>query len=259
MAAALAVLAGTALADWNVGDPYKMANAPQLPDLELGMNVLMTSPAILADDWRCSESGLVTDFHIWGSWLNDNKQDAIFWLKVYTDIPANASPTGYSMPGQEIWHQFFYPGQYTARLWYTHDPQSPEPFFDPARAVPGTGEHGIIGSDTQVWQYNFEIDPASGEPIFRQIVDETYWLVVQVVSPSEPLIGWKSASSHYIDAAVWGTPSPNGYIWQKLTDPRGAGDPMDLSFVITPEPATVALMGFGLAGLAARRWRRAAK
>jgi len=39
-----------------------------------------------------------------------------------------------------------------------------------------------------------------------------------------------------------------------LTDPAVADEvSLDLAFVITPEPATLALLGVGLAGLLARR------
>jgi hypothetical protein len=34
------------------------------------------------------------------------------------------------------------------------------------------------------------------------------------------------------------------------------GESIDMAFVITPEPATLCLMGAGLAGLVARRIRR---
>jgi len=51
----------------------------QLPDLSLtGMDVDATfKPAapdnmlLLADDFLCSETGYITDIHIWGSWIND--------------------------------------------------------------------------------------------------------------------------------------------------------------------------------------------
>lgn len=58
-----------ALADWVPGDGHKM-HFPQMPD-ENGWDVKATDPLCLADDWMCSESGDVTDIHLWGSWLDE--------------------------------------------------------------------------------------------------------------------------------------------------------------------------------------------
>jgi len=63
---AIVLSAVGAAADWQPADGHKM-HFPQLPDEE-GWDVNATAPMILADDWRCSQSGLVTDIHFWGSW-----------------------------------------------------------------------------------------------------------------------------------------------------------------------------------------------
>ena len=61
----------TALADWNVGDPYKM-HFPQLPDPG-GWDVAFSDwVPQLADDWQCTETGPVDDVHIWYSWEGDS-------------------------------------------------------------------------------------------------------------------------------------------------------------------------------------------
>ncbi len=54
---------------WQSGDPHKM-HFPQLPDVE-GWDVDVTYANILADDWKCSETGPVEDIHFWYSWLGD--------------------------------------------------------------------------------------------------------------------------------------------------------------------------------------------
>ena len=51
---------GVANAHWNLGDGHKM-HFPQLPDPN-GWDVYATSsdvnlPVVVADDWRCSETG----------------------------------------------------------------------------------------------------------------------------------------------------------------------------------------------------------
>ncbi len=73
---------------WSPGDEHKM-HYPQLPD-EAGWDVNATAPIVLADDWRCSETGWVKDIHWWGSWLHGytGVVDS-FVLSVHKDIPAN--------------------------------------------------------------------------------------------------------------------------------------------------------------------------
>jgi len=72
---------------WTPGDDYKM-HYPQYPD-EYGWDVNATYPIILADDWRCSETGWVKDIHFWGSW-KDNIEGIVdsFMLSFHYDIPA---------------------------------------------------------------------------------------------------------------------------------------------------------------------------
>ena len=88
--------APVAKADWNPGDPYKMHYA-QLPDSN-GWDVLFTQPKILADDWRCTETGPVSDVHFWFSAERDYPfAISNVHLSIHADIPA--SPTNHSMPG----------------------------------------------------------------------------------------------------------------------------------------------------------------
>lgn len=70
-AALIALGATPALADWNEGDPHKM-HFPQLPD-PTGWDVEFVSDTNkIGDDWVCSQSGPVSDIHIWLSWQADN-------------------------------------------------------------------------------------------------------------------------------------------------------------------------------------------
>lgn len=265
-----------ALGDWNPGDPHKM-HYPQLPDLSpTGMDVLdsislsagATVDKWLADDWRCGGSGPVTDVHIWGSWLDDQIPHSpvpgahgTFQLAIYSDIPAG--PTGqFSRPGNLLWSKDFLPGAYVGRPYAT----APEQFYDP-------NLNQIIGTDTQVWQYNFFINPSEA---FVQQQGTIYWLAVHNYDPdgngvidTADLItrfGWKTSLNHFNDDAVFvDNGDPFGTIgpklpplggWHEMIYPSAhplGGQSIDLSFVITPEPASLAGMLLAMTALRRRR------
>ncbi|MCC6679571.1 MAG: hypothetical protein IT445_01600 [Phycisphaeraceae bacterium] len=273
----------SAQADWNPGDPFKM-HYPQLPDLgPTGMDVLASlafqgigpgSPDVkyLADDFQCTQTGPITDVHIWGSWLQDQMppvpMHGTFILAIYSDIPAGTIAP-WSMPGELLWRQQFKPGEYSARLY----DNASEQFFDP-------NIHQIIGTDTQVWQYNFYIDEALA---LTQQAGNIYWLAVANVDPNNDGIintqdlleaqeginrfGWKTSIDHFNDDAafidvgpVMGMPVdliplpetiPGASQWEELRNPF-TGQSLDLAFVITPEPASLALLILGSAVLLRR-------
>ncbi len=243
---ALAVVVGVALAlvlalpasaDWDLGEPFKWL---QFPDLEpTGIDVNATHPSLLADDFECTQPGPITDIHIWGSWLDDIlpqgvPEAVVFTLSIHEDIPAEASPTGYSMPGEILWVGTFSPGEFAAREWATG---LVEGWLDPPDSY-------MFPADTVCWQYNFFVDPLSA---FYQEGTPTdpivYWLDVQA-APLDPsaLFGWKTSRDQWNDAAVWGV-GEEPYVgdWGELRFPpshAGAGEKMDLAFVITGEPGS---------------------
>ena len=269
-------LAAPAVADWDVGGPYKM-RWPQLPDLEYGLDVLDGPRAdpdlptgmyekFLADDWECTQSGPVTEIHFWSSYLHDQRPAGIipqFNLAIYEDIPEG--PNGYSIPGPVLWSVYLTP---TVEREYA---TAFEEFYDP-------NLDAIIGFDQTVWQYNFVIDPELMDPFYQE-QGKVYWLGVShsadvnddgmvnlidvsLIAAGNWAYGWKTSADHHRDTAVWtdvdsmgGTGEVVGHgPWHELIDPR-LGEPIDLAFVIVPEPATLSLIALGGMALLARRRR----
>jgi len=248
-------LAGGVLADWDNGMSYKMHH-PQFPDPD-GWDVRISEPrrdpadphqVILADDWRCNETGYVSDVHLWVSYMQDVEDDIVnLHLSIHHDIPASHSQWGYSMPEDvAVWERDFRPGEFTVRY-------------------AGDGLQGWYDAfhddwwDNDHWVY-YQINVVDIPDPFIQEKDQIYWLDVSVDLWGESetgKLGWKTSLDHYNDAAVyWDVMAGR---WQKLEDPL-TGDVIDLAFVITghpvPEPATAALMVLGAGALLTRRRRR---
>jgi hypothetical protein len=215
--------------DWKVGEPYKM-HYPQLPksggwDVEFGASML-------GDDWKCTESGDVSDIHLWVSWMQNFVQPiGSMTVSIYSDVPAAPGSNYFSHPGELLWQRAFSSSQIIVR------PMEPDPqgWYDPS-----TGEYGRI--DHTMWQ---QINLINIEKPFYQRAGTIYWLVVDF--GYLPFVGWKESSEHFNDDAVWF--SPTG-AWQELRDPI-TGTSIDLSFVITPEPTTLAILALG--GILIRR------
>lgn len=198
-----------AIADWEEGDGYKM-HFPQLPD-PYGWDVDFHDWE-LGDDWRCTESGPVSDIHFWISWFGDVNLD-IPWIKVsiYSNYPGPPSK-----PLELLWGRTFTEDEFII-------------------AGPWDGDQGwlwpygeFIEHEHQLyWQINI---PEIDEP-WEQVEGEIYWLVISMPYYETPHgVGWKTSLDHFLDAAVWGV-HPD---WTPITDPIN-GENIDFAFVITTE------------------------
>ena len=184
-------------ADWAPVDGHKM-HFPQLPD-EAGWDVKAMYPNMLADDWQCSQTGLVRDLHFWGSWKGGMAGNIkAFNIVIFEDIPKNLPTVPFSRPGRII--KRFTAANFVAK---SITAATMEGWYDPSSGT-------ILPNDHQTYfQYNIFLTPTQQ---FFQEAGKIYWLGIWAdveVGPFPAEWGWKSTKDHWNDDAVWG-PVPTG-------------------------------------------------
>jgi hypothetical protein len=193
----------------------------QMPDFTTnGIDVNASGPLWLADDFRCTNTGPITDIHLWCSWLNDVEDPTtMFILSIWSDVPASAN-NPFSHPGTMLWSMPFAPAQYEMLPVLS----SEERFLYPGQ--------GFMGYDHTLWQYNFYPDPAGQFVQTGSITAPVvYWLSVNAQPQAASLWGWKTSTNHFNDYAVFSPTGPAGP-WQKISSP-GVTWNLDLAFALT--------------------------
>ncbi len=204
-----------------------------------GLDVWALTPAMVGDDFPCRISGPISGFTIWGSWLNDQVDtNALFQVTLWSDVPASPGNSPYSHPGSQLCTMVFSPPQTPGdalRYQYSLFKSGvQENFYNPSPPAPG-----LVGSDTNIWLYSFfPFVPScfvqDGGPF---TANKTYWVTVSYLpSPGNAadVFGWKTSTTHFQDAAVFGT---NGINWTPLDDPR-SGTQLDLAKAVWKFPVT---------------------
>ncbi len=185
-------------------------------------------PYVLADDFKCTNIGPVSDIHLWGSWLSDVAitNTIVFWLGIYDDVQPSPG-SSFSHPGTNLlWQEWFAPGQYAETIWTAN---ASEQFFDP-------GQSSILGPDSIVWYYCFNPTNAF-EQLGTTTAPKTYWLAAYAQMPAgiPNHYGWKTTTNVQNDIsvhAIWpGAALTNNPGWTPTTLPTGA--PLDLAFKLT--------------------------
>ncbi|UCC79112.1 MAG: IPTL-CTERM sorting domain-containing protein [Candidatus Zixiibacteriota bacterium] len=200
----LFLLYGLASADWVPDDGHKM-HYPQMPDT-VGWDINATAPIILADDFMCTETGMVRDIHFWGAWLHDTVGVInSFILSFHSDIPADSPFVPYSRPGPVLWeHEIsdFIIQQVDTFVFCG--------WYDPVT------EEILARNHTAFFQYNVFLPESLW---FPQDSGTIYWLNISAnIQGPERRWGWRSSLfSQWNDDAVYTTPSDT--TWFELYEP----------------------------------------
>ena len=246
IAAAMLVLpSAPASADWREGDGHKM-HYPQVPDPN-GWDVEISSDTNqheCADDWMCSSTGRVTDFHFWYSVNNDaDTRIDYVTVSIYSDDRITAE---YSQPGDELWSTTFSHFEVIKNYGGGHqgfvDPQQPETW--------GTG------ADNHVWYHQINI--TNVEEPFYQEEGTIYWLGLYVgwEGGAQDPVGWKTSLSSFGDAAVFRNDTEGDWIPLDPALTQYVPERFDFAFVITPEPSTFVLLGMAGISVLFFGWRK---
>lgn len=224
--AAVLFAGGQVLADWDAGDP---ALYYQLPDESDGWSVHSewgAGPKGVADDWTAAVTAPITDIHFWGGWRND----AVGTLgALYVEIFSNDTSGPFNKPGETVWSRIITGGQYTARL-YEEELQN---YYNPAAGWWVTHDH------QELYQYSIPNIANS----FTQQAGQTYWLMISMYFTIEDW-GWNTTESVSSSTAVFW--DEGNFAWAELITPVAPQTPLDLAFVLVPEPATLLLFGLGV-------------
>ena len=247
--------AAVAAAHWDPGDDALFAQLPNTTSS--GMDVRISWELwhyTIADDFIVDSDTGLTDLHLWGSWLHDEKpmwgaDDITFWFGIYEDIPAYTGGKPYSRPGNQLFSSY--------NLWPDGlSPTSVRLYADNCNEgwlEPGSWLYES-GSDDECWQYNFEF----GQSVFDLEADTVYWLSVEAYPGQLPppeggtaSFGWKTSAGGWNDAATYR--DPQTLQWKVLDPPDEQIGAQELAFVITPEPATMLLLSIGIVFTGRRR------
>jgi hypothetical protein len=229
-----AILAMGLLFGFSAGGLAQSADEVKLtqPPNPVGWDINIKSQT-LADDFLCTQTGPITDIHLWTS-LRQGVTPAApynFTLSIWSDAPAIPGVSAYSHPNALLKTWTLQPASIEPITtppegWY-------DPFNIPTEIVPG--DH--VGMD----KYNFLI-PAGEE--FSQTEGNIYWLSVTAIPTTEferSMIGWKTSIEHWNDdGTAW-----IGQQWVELRDPS-TQQSLDLAFELTtksvPDGSTTALL-----------------
>jgi hypothetical protein len=259
-----AMLVSTAVvfADWDIGDPalYYQLPAAKGWDVysEWGTGPLASEGYGAADDWTAATTSTISDIHFWGSWKNDVVgQTGRILIQIFSNDTSNPS---FHRPDDLLWSTVITTNEYTGRLW-SASPTKDQGWYDPR----GT-DTWAANEHKKVYQYNID----TIENPFQQQAGQTYWMMISMDYQGCDW-GWKTTNNVSGNGSVfwdsynvwgphdcWHRHPEIDWKWTQLKTPQGYCDPrtpVDLAFVLTPEPATLFLLAAGAVAALRRRSR----
>jgi hypothetical protein len=185
-------------------------------DIRLDKNTVVHRA--LADDFSCTDTGMITEISLWGSWLRDVKGEITrLQLSLYSDYAAGIvrrDPGNlFARPDRLLWQKTFKPGQFEERLSSTD--KSGDYWWDMI------GQGLISTAHTEVWQVRVPLDEK--DTFHQEGTPEkpvVYWLEAQVET-SGGQFGWKTRRwpDHFNHNAVFQVDGSDAFNWQALTYP----------------------------------------
>jgi hypothetical protein len=191
-----------------------------LPDLEVGPWSDLNANIILANDFVLEPgSETILDIHWWGYYSGNNSPETDdFAVAIFTD----------------------------ASGWPAVAPVYAVAIGDAGRSDTGLNVLGVTGASYDLYQYGVSISPLTLAP------GTTYWISIMNNTADDANDNWAWAPSAQEGNAAW----------TELTEISWSLFQQEGAFVLTndpvvAEPATMTLLGMGLAGVLARIRRRA--
>ncbi|MHC4498655.1 MAG: DUF7901 domain-containing protein, partial [Planctomycetota bacterium] len=260
------LVTSSAIADCN---PNAVTKWVQLPDLTReGIDIRMDREPFnirrtLADDFLCTETGLITCVRFWGSWFDDRTASPYkgtlqtIHLSIHSDVPAGTEPCyTFSHAGELLWEEEFDDTSFTETLYAELCPGVPpcnaEGFWDPSD-TPNDPPY-TPNADDRIWLYTVSIPPSDAfEQLGTPADPIVYWLDIYVEIVPDGIkrkFGWKTSPDNWNDDAVR---DYDGINWAELIYPTGHpfdGNSIDLAFeLFTDQIPTEACCYVNAAGI----------
>jgi hypothetical protein len=121
---------------------------------------------VLADDFQCAESGLISNIHFWVSFKGGTPPSPPqqVHLSIYSDMPAG--PLGHSRPDALLWARDLPAGQFV----FNHYGDGLQGWFDPSTQIAIPEDHSAY----------FQINCTDLPDPYLQAEGTIYWLAVRL-------------------------------------------------------------------------------